>query len=43
MKFDVTKLTYMEIEELFSRLRGTPRISKLGENVLINFDTISAQ
>ena len=42
MKFDVTKLTYVEIEELFSKLRGTPGISKLGENVLVNFDTITA-
>ncbi|MDP3742049.1 MAG: hypothetical protein Q8R15_01915 [Candidatus Micrarchaeota archaeon] len=37
MKFDVTNLTYREIEKVMERVRGTPfYISKLGENIIVN-------
>ena len=41
MKFDVTKLTYQEIEKVMARVRGTPfYISKLGENIIVNADCL---
>ncbi len=41
MKFDVTKLTYKEIEKAMDRVRGTPfYISKLGENIIVNADLL---
>ena len=42
MKFDVTKLTYQEIEKAMERVRGTPfYISKLGENIIVGVDGLS--
>ncbi len=39
MRFDVTKLTYREIENAIAELKRTPcYISKLGSNVLITID-----
>lgn len=41
MKFDVTKLTYREIEKAMACVAGTPfYISKLGENIIVNADAI---
>ncbi len=41
MKFDVTKLTYREIEKAMDRVRGTPfYISKLGENIIVSADAL---
>ena len=42
MKFDVTKLTYAEIENAMAKVKGTPfYISKLGTNVLVGIDVNS--
>lgn len=42
MKFDVTKLTYGEIEEVFTNTRGTPfYVSKLGSNIIIGVDALA--
>ncbi len=39
MKFDVTKLSYAEIERIFGKLRRTPfYISKFGANVVMGVD-----
>ncbi len=42
MKFDVTKLTYAEIEKAMAMFKGTTyHISKLGTNVLVGIDAES--